>query len=80
MRVMVPLTAAITGATPARDDRGQPASVTSVDGLYPTSPIPWLFCSPMKARKSPMPAPEEIRTGLGISLANFARKPIAEIV
>jgi hypothetical protein len=33
----------------------------------------------MKARKSPIPAEELIRTGLGTNLANFARNPIAEM-
>ncbi|MCI79598.1 hypothetical protein A2U01_0100869, partial [Trifolium medium] len=39
-RLTVPLSAVITGAKEARDELGQPPSVTKVDELYPTSPIP----------------------------------------
>lgn len=53
--------------------------MTRVEELYPTSPIPWLFCSPIKARKRPIPAEEETRTGLGTSWASLARKPMAEM-
>jgi len=73
------LTAVITGAREALEEDGQAPRVSSVDGLYPMSPIPWLFCSPIKARKSPIPAEELILTGLGTSLASLARRPIAEM-
>lgn len=78
-KLMVPLANVVTGASEAREEAGQAPSWTRVDELYPISPIPWLFCNPINARKSPIPAEELIRTGLGTSLASLARKPTAEI-
>ena len=78
-KVTVPSGAVMTGANAARDDLGQAPSVTRVEGLYPISPIPWLLCSPIKARKRPIPAADDIRTGLGTSLASLARNPTAEM-
>lgn len=41
--------------------------------------MPWLLCSPIKARNKPIPAEDEMRTGFGMSLASLVRNPIVEI-
>ena len=69
----------MTGASEAREEAGQAPRVTRVEELYPTSPSPSLFCYPINAKKSPIPAEELIRTGFGTSLASFARNPTAEM-
>eukprot|EP00252_Welwitschia_mirabilis_P003402 TRINITY_DN13480_c0_g1_i1.p3 TRINITY_DN13480_c0_g1~~TRINITY_DN13480_c0_g1_i1.p3 ORF type:complete len:126 (-),score=5.71 TRINITY_DN13480_c0_g1_i1:1027-1404(-) len=74
---MLPFASVCTGATDTLYFDGQAPSVTTVEVLKPTRPIPSLFCRPMKARNRPMPADAEILTGLGTNFASFALKPKA---
>ncbi|KAF4352778.1 hypothetical protein G4B88_010178 [Cannabis sativa] len=79
IRATVPLTNVRTGASDTRSEGGQAPIVTRVEESYAINPIPWLFCSPIKARKSPIPAEELIRIGFGISLASLVRNPTTEM-
>jgi hypothetical protein len=69
-----PLHSPVTGFVLA-----QAVMVTNVEESGPTRPTPCCTCKPTNAMKRPIPAALASRTGRGISLESFARRPIADI-